>query len=46
VRLQEVFGLADTPAVNNGKIKTVLHLLSPGNKPVQETIDLKSFWNN
>jgi ATP-dependent helicase HrpB len=46
VRLQEVFGLADTPTVNNGKIKTVLHLLSPGYKPVQVTGDLKSFWNN
>lgn len=46
VRLQEVFGLADTPMVNNGKIKTVLHLLSPGYKPVQVTSDLKSFWNN
>ena len=46
VRLQEVFGLNETPAVNNGKIKTVLHLLSPGYKPVQVTSDLKSFWNN
>jgi ATP-dependent helicase HrpB len=46
VRLQEVFGLADTPTLNNGKIKTVLHLLSPGYKPVQVTSDLKSFWNN
>lgn len=46
VRLQEVFGMDDTPLVNNGKIKTVLHLLSPGYKPVQVTTDLKSFWNN
>ncbi len=46
VRLQEVFGLEDTPAVNNGKTKTVLHLLSPGYKPVQVTTDLRSFWNN
>lgn len=46
VRLQEVFGMADTPTVNNGKIKTVLHLLSPGYKPVQVTNDLKSFWNH
>jgi ATP-dependent helicase HrpB len=46
VRLQEVFGLADTPTVNNRKIKIVLHLLSPGYKPVQVTSDLKSFWNN
>jgi ATP-dependent helicase HrpB len=46
VRLQEVFGLADTPAVNNNKIPLVLHLLSPGYKPVQVTSDLRSFWNN
>ena len=46
VRLQEVFGLSDTPTVNNGKTKMVLHLLSPGYKPVQVTSDLKSFWNN
>jgi ATP-dependent helicase HrpB len=46
VRLQEVFGLEDTPSVNNGKIKAVMHLLSPGYKPVQVTSDLKSFWNN
>lgn len=46
VRLQEVFGLSDTPLINNGNIKIVMHLLSPGYKPVQVTSDLKSFWNN
>lgn len=46
VRLQEVFGLADTPNINNGKTALVLHLLSPGYKPVQVTSDLRSFWNN
>jgi ATP-dependent helicase HrpB len=46
VRLQEVFGLSDTPKLNNGKIAVVMHLLSPGYKPVQVTSDLKSFWNN
>lgn len=46
VRLQEVFGLSETPKVNNGKIAVVMHLLSPGYKPVQITSDLKSFWNN
>lgn len=45
VRLQEVFGLENTPALNNGKTSLVLHLLSPGYKPVQITSDLKSFWN-
>ena len=46
VRLQEVFGLLDTPFINNGKTALVLHLLSPGFKPVQITSDLRSFWNN
>ena len=44
VRLQEVFGLFETPTVNEGKNKILLHLLSPGYKPVQITQDLKSFW--
>jgi ATP-dependent helicase HrpB len=46
VRLQEVFGLLETPTVNAGKTKIVMHLLSPGYKPVQVTQDLKSFWGN
>ena len=46
VRLQEVFGMADTPRVNDGKISVVMHLLSPGFKPVQVTSDLRSFWDN
>ncbi|ELR73601.1 ATP-dependent helicase HrpB [Fulvivirga imtechensis AK7] len=46
VRLQEVFGLADTPRINNGKNAVIIHLLSPGFKPVQITSDLRSFWNN
>ena len=44
VRLQEVFGLLETPSVNEGKTQVILHLLSPGYKPVQITRDLKSFW--
>ncbi|MCW5910760.1 MAG: ATP-dependent helicase HrpB [Cyclobacteriaceae bacterium] len=44
VRLQEMFGLPETPAVNEGRTKILLHLLSPGYKPVQVTQDLKSFW--
>jgi len=44
VRLQEVFGLLDTPHVNDGHTPVVLHLLSPGFKPVQVTRDLRSFW--
>ncbi|MEQ8424193.1 MAG: ATP-dependent helicase C-terminal domain-containing protein, partial [Cyclobacteriaceae bacterium] len=46
VRLQEVFGMTETPKVNKGKNGIVLHLLSPGYKPVQITSDLKSFWNS
>ncbi|MGZ4048619.1 MAG: ATP-dependent helicase HrpB [Bacteroidia bacterium] len=45
VRLQEVFGLFETPTVNEGKNKVIMHLLSPGYKPVQVTQDLNSFWN-
>jgi ATP-dependent helicase HrpB len=41
-----VFGLLETPAVNEGRNKVVMHLLSPGFKPVQVTQDLKSFWAN
>lgn len=44
VRLQEVFGMLETPAVNESRNKIVMHLLSPGFKPVQVTQDLKSFW--
>ncbi|MDZ4714716.1 MAG: ATP-dependent helicase HrpB [Cytophagales bacterium] len=44
VRLQEMFGLVNTPAVNAGSVNVILHLLSPGYKPVQVTQDLRSFW--
>ncbi len=46
VRLQEVFGMLETPTVNNGRMNVLMHLLSPGFKAVQITNDLKSFWNN
>lgn len=46
VRLQEVFGLSDTPKVNEGKNPVLMHLLSPGYKQVQITSDLRSFWDN
>jgi ATP-dependent helicase HrpB len=46
VRLQELFGLLKTPAVNEGRINILIHLLSPGYKPVQVTQDLRSFWEN
>ncbi len=44
VRLQEVFGLYDTPTLLNGQCKLMLHLLSPARKPMQVTQDLNSFW--
>lgn len=46
VRLQECFGLTETPRVNNGKIPVLMELLSPGFKPVQLTTDLRSFWQD
>lgn len=44
VRIQEVFGLKDTPTINNGQTSVLMHLLSPGYKPTQITSDLRSFW--
>jgi ATP-dependent helicase HrpB len=44
VRLQEVFGMADTPRVAGGRLPLTLHLLSPAQRPVQVTRDLASFW--
>ncbi|MEO7073008.1 MAG: ATP-dependent helicase HrpB [Rhodanobacter sp.] len=44
VKLQELFGLADTPRVGGGSIAVTLHLLSPGGRPIQVTQDLKGFW--
>ncbi|RLA61205.1 MAG: ATP-dependent helicase HrpB [Epsilonproteobacteria bacterium] len=46
VRLQEMFGTQETPHILNGKVKLMLHLLSPAHKPMQITQDLKSFWAN
>ena len=45
VRLQECFGLLDTPRVDEGKRPVLMELLSPGYKPVQLTADLRSFWS-
>lgn len=45
VRLQECFGLTDTPCVDGGKRPVLMELLSPGFKPVQLTQDLRSFWS-
>ncbi len=44
VKLQEMFGLADTPRVAWGKVAVTLHLLSPAQRPIQVTQDLRGFW--
>ena len=46
VKLQEMFGLADTPTIAEGRIKILIHLLSPSRRPVQITQDLSAFWNS
>ncbi|CAN5415759.1 ATP-dependent helicase HrpB [soil metagenome] len=45
VRVQELFGLAESPRIAKGRIPVVLHLLGPNYRPVQITADLRSFWN-
>ena len=45
VKLQELFGLADTPRICDGRVPLTLHLLSPGGKPLQVTQDLRGFWD-
>lgn len=45
VKLQELFGLADTPVILQGRLPLTLHLLAPNGRPVQVTRDLRSFWN-
>ena len=44
VRLQEMFGLAETPRIAGGAVPLTLHLLSPAHRPVQVTRDLAGFW--
>jgi ATP-dependent helicase HrpB len=45
VKLQELFGLADTPQVAGGRVPVLIHLLSPAGRPLAVTRDLRSFWN-
>ncbi|WP_173199485.1 ATP-dependent helicase HrpB [Geobacter sp. SVR] len=45
VKLQELFGLAETPTVAAGRVAVLLHLLSPAGRPLQVTGDLKGFWD-
>lgn len=46
VRLQEVFGMEETPTIYQGKVMLMMHLLSPARRPIQVTQDLRSFWQN
>ena len=46
VRLQEMFGLAQTPTVAKGRQPLLIHLLSPASRPVQITSDLAGFWQS
>jgi ATP-dependent helicase HrpB len=45
-RIQEMFGLAETPRIARGRVKVLLHLLAPNYRPQQVTDDLASFWKN
>ncbi|WP_168171483.1 ATP-dependent helicase HrpB [Lacimicrobium sp. SS2-24] len=44
VRMQEIYGWTDTPLLGNGQITLQLELLSPAQRPIQKTADLKGFW--
>ena len=46
VRIQELFGLRDTPRIAGGRVCVLLHLLGPNHRPQQVTEDLASFWAN
>jgi ATP-dependent helicase HrpB len=46
VRIQEIFGLHDTPRIAAGRIRVLMHLLAPNFRPQQVTDDLASFWAN
>jgi ATP-dependent helicase HrpB len=43
-RLQDFFGMRETPCIANGKVALVVHLLAPNKRPVQTTSDLAGFW--
>ncbi len=46
VRIQEIFGLEETPRIAGGRVRVLLHLLAPNYRPQQVTEDLRSFWEN
>ena len=43
-RLQDFFGMTDSPKIAAGRVNLVLHLLAPNQRPVQVTTDLAGFW--
>jgi ATP-dependent helicase HrpB len=43
-RLQDFFGMRETPVIAGGKVPLVVHLLAPNHRPVQTTTDLAGFW--
>jgi ATP-dependent helicase HrpB len=43
-RLQDFFGMTESPRIANGKVPLVIHLLAPNQRPVQTTTDLAGFW--
>jgi ATP-dependent helicase HrpB len=45
VRIQELFGVRETPRVAGGRVSVLLHLLGPNHRPQQVTTDLASFWS-
>lgn len=46
VRIQEIFGMLETPRVAGGRVPVLMHLLAPNHRPEQITEDLRSFWQN
>ena len=46
VRIQQMFGCTETPRVVDGRVRVLLHLLAPNQRPAQVTSDLASFWAN
>jgi ATP-dependent helicase HrpB len=46
VRIQEVFGLLETPRIGHGRVPVLMHLLAPNMRVAQVTDDLASFWKN
>jgi ATP-dependent helicase HrpB len=45
IRVQELYGLKDHPAIARGRLPLTLYLLSPAHRPIQITRDLPGFWS-